>query len=177
MTLRRDLALMQDLGDSLLVTVQSTLEAVGRALGRALDLRRFRPNVHVALDAPAYAENDWEGRTLHVGEVELALLHPCQRCVIPTRDPETQAKDAEILRWLTRERDMLFGINARVLGQGRIATGDPVKLALRKLGQPPLEQAPLGVVVHERERALGRRRGPPGARPRRRSSSPRVACR
>jgi uncharacterized protein len=127
--LRRDLALMQDIGDSLLVTVQSTLEAVGGALGRALDLRRFRPNVHVALDAPAYAENGWEGRTLRVGEVELELLHPCGRCVIPTRDPDSQAKDAEILRWLTRERDMLFGINARVRGRGRIAVGDPVRLS------------------------------------------------
>jgi len=127
-TLRRDLALMQDLGDSLLVTTDATLHAVGAALGGPLDLRRFRPNVHVALDAPAYAEEGWMGRTLRVGEVELELLHPCERCAIPTRDPDTQVKDARILRWLTRERDGLFGINARARTAGRIALGDPVSL-------------------------------------------------
>ena len=85
--LRRDLALMQDLGDSILVTTQATLDAVSGALDRALDLRRFRTNIHVALDAAAYAEEGWEGRRLRIGDVVLDLLHPCERCVIPTRDP------------------------------------------------------------------------------------------
>lgn len=128
-TLRRNLGLMQDLGNSVLVTTQATLEAVGAALGRALDLRRFRTNIHVALDVPAYAEEGWEGRVLHVGDLELQLLHPCVRCVIPTRDPDTTDKDPEILRWLTREHGGLFGINARVRGSGRIAVGDAVALA------------------------------------------------
>lgn len=128
-TLRRNLGLMQDLGNSVLVTTQATLEAVGAALGHALDLRRFRTNIHVALDAPAYAEEGWEGRLLRVGELELQLLHPCVRCVIPTRDPDTTAKDPQILRWLTREHGGLFGINARVRGSGRIAVGDAVALA------------------------------------------------
>jgi uncharacterized protein len=139
--LRRDLALMQDLGDSLLVTVQSTLDAVSAALARPLDLRRFRPNVHVALDAPTFAENGWEGRTLHVGEVALELLHPCVRCVIPTRDPDDQAKDPEILRWLTYERNGLFGINARVRRPGRIVTGDPVRL--EPPSPPSVEDSPI----------------------------------
>ncbi|MEA2278416.1 MAG: uncharacterized protein QOC78_3376 [Solirubrobacteraceae bacterium] len=126
--LHSDSALMQDLGDSLLVTVQATLDAVGAALDAPLDLRRFRPNVHVALDVAAFSEERWEGRTLLVGDVELELLHPCERCVIPTRDPDTQVKHAELLRWLTRERGCLFGINARAHGRGRIAAGDPVRL-------------------------------------------------
>ncbi|MCW2994056.1 MAG: hypothetical protein JWQ18_1551 [Conexibacter sp.] len=128
-TLRRNLGLMQDLGNSVLVTTQATLEAVGAALGHALDLRRFRTNIHVELDAPAYAEEGWEGRRLQVGELELQLLHPCVRCVIPTRDPDTTAKDPQILRWLTREHGGLFGINARVRGSGRVAVGDAVALA------------------------------------------------
>src|SRR3954452_12918662 len=126
--LRRDLALMQDLGDSVLVTTQATLDAVSAALGRPLARRRFRTNTHIALDAPAYAEEAWEGRRLRIGDVELELLHPCERCVIPTRDPDTTAKDADILRWLTREHGGLFGINARATGAGRIAAGDAVAL-------------------------------------------------
>jgi uncharacterized protein YcbX len=126
--LRRDLALMQDLGDSILVTTQATLDAVSDAVDRPLDLRRFRTNIHVALDDAAYAEERWEGRRLRVGDVVLDLLHPCERCVIPTRDPDTTEKHAELLRWLTRERAGLFGINARATGAGRIAVGDPVTL-------------------------------------------------
>jgi uncharacterized protein YcbX len=48
--------------------------------------------------------------------------------VIPTRDPETATKQAEILRWLTRERRGLFGMNARPLQRARIALGDPVSV-------------------------------------------------
>lgn len=134
-TLKRDLALMQDLHDSILVTTQATLEAVAGELGRALDLRRFRTNIHVVLDddaTPAYAEESWEGRRLRVGDVVLDLLHPCERCVIPTRDPDTQVKDPNILKWLTREHRGLFGINARVGGvgvPGTVRVGDQVALA------------------------------------------------
>jgi uncharacterized protein YcbX len=127
-TLRRDLTLMQDLGNSILVTTRATLETMATDLGRELDLRRFRTNVHLVLDAEAYAEEGWEGRRLVVGDVELQLLHPCERCVIPTRDPDTTAKDPNILRWLTREHGGLFGINARPRGDGTIAVGDQVEL-------------------------------------------------
>lgn len=127
-TLRRDLALMQDLNDSILVTTQATLDAVSAALGRELDLRRFRTNLHLVLDAGAYAEERWQGRHLRVGDTVLELLHPCGRCVIPARDPDTAVKDAELLRWLTRERGGLFGINARATEPARVAVGDPVEL-------------------------------------------------
>lgn len=133
-TLRRDEALMQDLDDSVLVTTQATLDAVAAALGDpGLDLRRFRTNVHVVLgedEAPAFAENAWEGRALRIGGTTLDLLHPCERCVIPTRDPDTTDKDPTILKWLTRHREGLFGINARMRAgdSGRIAVGDPVEL-------------------------------------------------
>jgi uncharacterized protein YcbX len=126
--LKRDLGLMQDLNQSLLVTTQATLAAIERELGQ-LDLRRFRTNVHVVLDdAPAYAEEHWEGRELTIGEAAFRLLHPCERCVIPTRDPDTAQKWGGLLRWLTRERRGLFGMNARPLHQARIAVGDPVRV-------------------------------------------------
>jgi hypothetical protein len=128
-TLKRDLALMQDLNNSILVTTQATLEAVAGSLDRELDLRRFRTNIHVVLDdAGAYEEESWEGRRLRVGDVTLDLLHPCERCVIPTRDPDTQVKDGTILRWLTREHRGLFGINARPVADGTVRVGDQVEL-------------------------------------------------
>lgn len=126
--LRRDLQLMQDLGFSLLVTVEASLRGVEEALHHPLDLRRLRPNVHVRLDAPAFAEEGWEGRRLRLGDTELELLHPCERCVIPTRDPDTQQKWAELLRWLNREHRGLLGINARAHAPGAVKVGDPVEV-------------------------------------------------
>lgn len=123
--LRRDPRLQQDLPDSLLITTKASHAAVEEALG-PLDGRRWRTNVHVELDAAAFAEEGWEGRQLRVGEAVLTLLHPCERCVIPTRDPQTAVKDAGILRWLARERRTLFGINARPRQSAVIRTGDPV---------------------------------------------------
>jgi uncharacterized protein YcbX len=124
----RDLALMPDLPDSLLVTVEASRVALEAELGRPVDLRRFRPNLHLRLDAPAFHERRWRGRRLRVGDAELELLHPCERCVIPTRDPDTHAKWPELLRHLAREHDTLFGINARALGPATVRVGDPVEL-------------------------------------------------
>jgi MOSC domain-containing protein len=126
--LKRDLGLMQDLGHTLLVTTQATLDAVRAELGSDLDLRRFRTNAHVVLDAPAYSEEEWEGSELTIGDATFRLLHPCERCVIPTRDPDTAQKFPELLRWLTREHRGLFGMNARPLNAARIAIGDAVSL-------------------------------------------------
>jgi uncharacterized protein YcbX len=124
----RDLGLMPDLPDSLLVIVESSRARLEEELGRAIDLRRFRPNLHVRLDAPAYAEEDWHGRRLRVGEAELELLHPCERCAIPTRDPDTHEKWPELLRHLARAHSTLFGINARALAPATVRVGDPVEL-------------------------------------------------
>jgi uncharacterized protein YcbX len=127
--LHRDVAGIQDLERSLLITVEATRAALAEELGTALDLRRFRPNLHLELDAPAWAEHGWEGATVRFGGgVVVRLLHPCVRCAIPTRDPDTQQKWAELLRHLDAEHLTLFGINARVLQAGRIAAGEPVEV-------------------------------------------------
>ena len=124
--LRRDVAGIQDLERSVLVTTAATHAALEEELGTPVDMRRFRTNVQLALDAPAWAELDWEGRELTLGAgVLLRFLHPCKRCAIPTRDPESQVKWAGLLRHLDSHHSTVFGINARVLRSGRVAVGDP----------------------------------------------------
>ena len=128
--LRRDVAGIQDLERSLLITSEASRAALSAELGRDLDLRRFRPNFHLELDGAApWAEHGWEGGTMRfAGGVVVRLLHPCERCAIPTRDPDTQQKSPELLRHLARQHDTLFGINARVLQSGRIAAGETITI-------------------------------------------------
>jgi uncharacterized protein YcbX len=133
----RDLDGQQDLQGSVLVTTEASRRAVEAALGRPLDLRRFRPNLHLELDAPAFAEEGWDGGRLRVGEVTLALANPCVRCVIPTRDPDRPGRWPELLRWLHRERAALFGVNARVLGGGTVRVGDRATVVEPATPTPP----------------------------------------
>lgn len=131
--LRRDVRLVSvpggaaDLPRSVLVTTVASHAEVEEAVG-PVDLRRYRTNLHLELDAPAYAELGWEGRTLVVGDVTLQLLHPCRRCIITTYEPGGTVRDKAMLRWLVQERAGVFGINARVTVPGVLRVGDPVAM-------------------------------------------------
>jgi uncharacterized protein len=117
-----------DLEDSILVTTVGTHEEVERRFGRPLDVRRWRTNLHLDVDAAPFAEHGWEGRRLQVGEVSLKLLHPCRRCTIPTWTPDGRERTPELLAWFHRESDGRFGINARVEVPGVLRAGDRVEL-------------------------------------------------
>jgi uncharacterized protein len=133
----RDLGGQQDLQASVLVTTEASRRAVADALGRAVELRRFRTNLHLDLDAPAFAEERWEGGRLRVDEVTLDLGNPCIRCVIPTRHPDDLSRWPELLRWLHRRRGALFGVNARVVTAGRVRVGDRVTVTEPATQVPP----------------------------------------
>ena len=123
-----DPAGMQDFPNSILVTFEATRRQLEAELDQPVDLRRFRTNVHVDADAAPWAEAGWEGATLRIGDAELELLHPCLRCSIVARDPETNAKSPEVLKRLVREHGAVFGINARPRNAARIRVGDPVTI-------------------------------------------------
>jgi uncharacterized protein len=127
----RDVHGIHDVPGTLLVTTDSTLSALGAELGGPVDLRRFRPNLHLDLDAPAWGELGWEGAELALaGGVRLRLVDPCERCAIPTRDPDTQMKWPGLLKHLASTHDQCFGIYARVLTGGQIAAGEAVELVV-----------------------------------------------
>ena len=79
----------------------------------------------------AWDDLRWEGADLAFsGGVRLRSLHPCERCAIPTRHPDTQIKWPGLLRHLAATHDQCFGINARVLTGGRLAVGETASLRL-----------------------------------------------
>ena len=120
------------------VSLQTTasLGALARELGRAepLDGRRFRMTITVD-GASAYAEDDWIGRRLRVGEAVLVPEGNVGRCAVTNQDPDTGRPDAETLAALARVRGSMasteplpFGVHARVLVPGIVREGDPVTL-------------------------------------------------
>ncbi len=60
--------------------------------------RRFRSNLEIGTeDSPAFAEDalfaaPGERKPFGIGEVRLLAHNPCQRCAVPTRDPDSGAE-------------------------------------------------------------------------------------
>ncbi len=118
----------QDRPATVHITIEASLRALEAALGAPVDVRRFRSNLHVELDAEPFAEERWVGRRLRVGAAELEVVEPCERCAVPTRDPRTQQKWPQLLRLLAAEHDTNFGLIARTLGSAVVRTADAVEL-------------------------------------------------
>jgi uncharacterized protein YcbX len=89
------------------------------------DTARFRPNVVVDVGGEALAEQDWIGRRLAVGEVELEIYKPCERCVMTTRpQPGGIERQLDVLRHINTAHQSNLGVLASVIRGGRISVGD-----------------------------------------------------
>lgn len=115
---------------TVLVTTEATRGALEAQLGSPVDVRRFRTNLHLELDAPAYGEEGLAGSLLRLGSgVLVRLRSPCVRCTVPTRDPDRpERRQPEVLRWLQLNRAGVFGVIGAVEARGRVARGDPVTI-------------------------------------------------
>jgi len=90
------------------------------------EVRRFRPNIVVEpTQEEGFVENDWEGRTLLIGdEVRLNVTGPCPRCVMTTLPQGDLPKDSGILRTAAQHNSVNVGMYAGVLHGGTIRRGD-----------------------------------------------------
>jgi uncharacterized protein YcbX len=96
------------------------------------EYQRFRPNIVVetALDETRFAENEWIGRTLTIGdEVRLSITGPCPRCVMVNLPQGNLPKDPGILRAVARYNGGNAGVYAAVRKSGTIRRGDSVRLS------------------------------------------------
>ena len=95
-------------------------------LSRRLDPLRFRANVYVE-GWPAWAENDWEGRPLSLGEVETEVFKPIVRCAAPGVDPTTAIRDLDIPAELHRlYGHMHCGVYVHAKTGGTVREGDAI---------------------------------------------------
>lgn len=101
------------------------------APGSEFDVRRFRPNVVIAVERHVqgdFPEQSWLGRKLQVGDVELEVAVPCPRCVMVTREFADLPADRQVLRTIVRHADQNVGVYANVVRPGRLEAGRPVTL-------------------------------------------------
>jgi uncharacterized protein YcbX len=127
--LAHDPAGQPDVAGTVHLVTEASLRALAGELGAELDPRRFRANVRARLDAPAFAEEEWAGRVVRIGDAELVVDQPCLRCAIPTFDPATQDRAPRLLKHLVREHGGAFGVYLRALRPATLRAGDPVEVA------------------------------------------------
>ena len=114
------------------VLTRATLDRLGELYPQGqMAIRRFRPNIVIDTpDAAGFVENDWVGRTLHVGEqVQLSVTEPCPRCVMITLPQGDLPKDTGILRTAAQHNGIHVGVYASVLRGGQVRRGDRITMS------------------------------------------------
>lgn len=115
-------------GFPLLVIHQASLDFLSAELGRPVGAERFRANV-VVTGGQAFDELHWS-RIVSSTSVEayLAMVKPCERCVIPTRHPITLERESDVLAVLKQhcrpDGAIIFGQNAQAVGITTLRVGD-----------------------------------------------------
>ncbi|WP_207546389.1 MOSC domain-containing protein [Mycolicibacterium monacense] len=119
------------------VMTTASLATIGAELGEdAVDVRRFRPNVLLAVDDPAdgLPESHWTGGHLTVGGAVLEVTMPTIRCVIPSRAQPGLEVDRRITRAVAQRADRCLGSYCWVTTGGVVTVGDEVALRPHRRG-------------------------------------------
>ena len=129
-------------GYPLLIVTAASLDVLNAEIckdgGEAVPMARFRPNIVIEGTDP-WADDFW-GR-VKIGNVELDLVKPCERCLVTTKDQKTGAKlGREPLKMLARMRKsaheklpgVLFGWNVTPCNEGIVKIGDAVEVTRKR---------------------------------------------
>jgi uncharacterized protein YcbX len=111
----------------------ATIAGIGREAGLDLDRRRFRANIILETErSEPFHEDEWIGGMLVFGEGDsqpAVSVTMCDlRCVMINLDPETAAKDARVMKTVTRLNGNNAGVYATVVRTGEVRAGDRVSL-------------------------------------------------
>jgi uncharacterized protein len=114
-----------------LVSDRSLATLASLAPESAFDVRRFRPNVVLAVDERVddpFPEQAWIDRRVRIGDIELEITLPCPRCVMVTRDFADLPTDRRVLRTIVSQAEQNVGVYANVVRPGTFDAGAPVTL-------------------------------------------------
>jgi uncharacterized protein YcbX len=114
-------------GYPILIISEESLADLNSRLETPLPMNRFRPNI-VVKGCDPYAEDTWN--QIQIGDVKLAIVKACARCLVTTIDKETLNKSREPLKTLASYRrhpfGAIFGQNVIPLNSGRLRLGTNV---------------------------------------------------
>ena len=110
------------------VLTTTSLATIGAEVGGELDVRRFRPNVFVALDNPDedLPESQWVGAQVVLDEVTLSVRMPTVRCVVPSRAQPGLEVNRQITRAVATRAQRCLGVYCSVERAGTVRVGDHV---------------------------------------------------
>jgi uncharacterized protein len=125
------------------VLSQTSLATIGAEIGSELDVRRFRPNVLLALDDPddGLPESHWTGSRVVLGEAVLDVMMPTVRCVVPSRAQPGFEVDRRITKAVAVRAQRCLGVYCGVDTGGTVRVGDDVSLRPANAGRKVLTDA------------------------------------
>jgi len=118
---------------SISVISLGTMHGIERETGRALDLRRFRPNVVIETNnAEPFEEDRWVGQTMMFGEgtsgPTVAVTMKDERCVMVNLDPDTAEPDSGVMKAIVRMNGNCAGVYGTLIRPGGLRVGQVVIL-------------------------------------------------
>ncbi|WP_219837583.1 MOSC domain-containing protein [Paenibacillus sp. R14(2021)] len=113
---------------SLLIVTTASLLKLETRWDKAIDSRRFRPNLLIELDDTLLQEGELIGRSIAIGGAELQINEYCERCSMITIEPGTLERDKSLLAAVNEHFELHFGLYASVRRPGGVQAGDEIRL-------------------------------------------------
>lgn len=100
----------------------NTVKAISEATGLKLDPIRFRANIYIC--AEPWSEFQWLGKQLNIGEANLKVIMPIERCRAISVNPVTGEVEQNTVALLAQHFGHTYcGIYATVIKEGKIEVG------------------------------------------------------
>lgn len=116
-------------GYPLLLLSAAAVTGLGERLGQVVSEQRFRPNIVLEGCAP-HAEDGWQ--RLRIGGNTFSVAKPCERCSIPSLNPDTgtvtRGFNRALASYRSKDGQIYFGQNIIHEAQVQIAVGDEVEV-------------------------------------------------
>jgi ferredoxin-NADP reductase/uncharacterized protein YcbX len=137
-----------------------TLGDLARKAGQGIDPMRFRGNLYIDQLA-AWHEFALVGKRLRIGQAEIEVLRPIERCKATSIDPKNGKSTMNMPALLSRMEGHLYvGVHAKVVKSGTVRPGDAIEIvgdassvtlaALRNPNAPAPENWPRFAAVVQR---------------------------
>jgi len=114
---------------TLSILTKASLDAFSKTIDAPLDQRRFRGNIWLDGTNEPWDEFNWVGKHIRIGQVELEIIEPIERCMATTVNPDTGVSDLQTLNTLKENWDHRnFGVFGVVTKPGIINVNDAVEV-------------------------------------------------